>query len=365
MAGGYTVPMSGIRVVVTGATGNVGTSVVEALGDDDRVESIRGLARRSAEWSHPRLRLSTIDLGDAAKPVAARLDDLLAGADVVIHLAWLFQPTRDPELTWRTNVLGSIRVFEAAVRSGVKSVVYASSVGAYSPGPQDTRVDETWPTHGWPGAAYTREKAYLERFLDGFERAHPDLRVVRLRPGFIFKRESASEQRRLFAGPLLPGALVHPAILPVVPDLPGLRFQALHSSDVADAYRRAALSDVRGAFNVAAEPVVDARSLGELFGAKPIPMPAWPVRAAVAAAWRLHAVPATPGLFDAVLRLPLMDCSRARTELDWAPRFTALEALSEFLTGLRERAGMATAPLAPSVRGGRLHELLTGVGSRP
>ncbi|SFB06275.1 Nucleoside-diphosphate-sugar epimerase [Amycolatopsis marina] len=354
--------MSGIRVVVTGATGNVGTSVVEALSEDERVESITGLARRSTQWSRPKLHMSTVDLGTVPD---GRLDRLLTGADVVIHLAWLFQPTRDPAVTWRTNVLGSIRVFEAAARSGVKSVVYASSVGAYSPGPQDTRVDETWPTHGWPGAAYTREKAYLERFLDGFERSHPDLRVVRMRPGFIFKRESASEQRRLFAGPLLPGPLAHPALLPVIPELPGLRFQALHSSDVADAYRRAALSDVRGAFNLAAEPVVDARSLAGLLHARPISMPAWPVRAAVAAAWRLHAIPAAPGLFDAVLRLPLMDTSRARTELDWAPRFTALDALAEFLKGLREKAGMATPPLAPSVRGGRLHELRTGVGSRP
>lgn len=354
--------MSGIRVVVTGATGNVGTSVVEALSEDERVESVTGLARRSAQWSRPKLQLSTVDLGTVPDE---RLDRLLTGADVVIHLAWLFQPARDPAVTWQTNVLGSIRVFEAAARSGVKSVVYASSVGAYSPGPQDTRVDEAWPTHGWPGAAYTREKAYLERFLDGFERAHPDLRVVRMRPGFIFKRESAAEQRRLFAGPLLPGPLAHPAFIPVIPELPGLRFQALHSSDAADAYRRAALSDVRGAFNLAAEPVVDARSLAGLLHARPIPMPAWPVRAAVATAWRLHAIPATPGLFDAVLRLPLMDTSRARTELDWTPRFTALDALAEFLKGLREKAGMATPPLTPRVRGGRLHELRTGVGSRP
>lgn len=351
-----------MRVVVTGATGNVGTSVVEALGDDDRVESITGIARRQADWSHPKLRLSTVDLGQVPDK---ELDSHLVGADVVIHLAWLFQPTRDPEVTWRTNVLGSMRVFESAARSGVKALVHASSVGAYSPGPKNVPVDETWPTHGWPGAAYTREKSYLERFLDGFEREHPDLRVVRMRPGFIFKRESASEQRRLFAGPLLPGALVHPALLPVIPDLPGLRFQALHTTDVADAYRRAALGDVRGAFNVAAEPVVDARSLATLLHARTVGMPVWPLRTAVAAAWRLHAVPAAPGLFDAVLRMPIMDCGRARTELDWSPRFTALEALSEFLTGLRKKAGLATPPLCPSVKGGRLRELLTGVGSRP
>ena len=51
----------------------------------------------------------------------------------------------------------------------VGAVVYASSVGAYSPSPKDRAVDEGWPTDGWPSAAYIREKAYLERVLDGVE----------------------------------------------------------------------------------------------------------------------------------------------------------------------------------------------------
>ena len=50
-------------------------------------------------------------------------------------------------------------------------------------------------------------------------RSHPDMRVVRMRPGLIFKREAASEIRRLFAGPLLPGFLVRPALIPIVPDV--------------------------------------------------------------------------------------------------------------------------------------------------
>ncbi|MFC7467934.1 NAD-dependent epimerase/dehydratase family protein [Actinomadura keratinilytica] len=113
---------------------------------------------------------------------ADQLLRLFEGADAVVHLAWRFQPTRDAAVTWEANVLGSLRVFEAAATVGVPALVYASSVGAYAPGPADGhRVDESWPTHGWPGAAYTREKAYLERVLDTFERDHLDMRVVRMR----------------------------------------------------------------------------------------------------------------------------------------------------------------------------------------
>lgn len=354
---------NGLRVVVTGATGNVGTSVLEALSADDAVGSILGLARRAPRWSCPKVEWSCVDLGEDG--VGEALRPCLAGADVVIHLAWLFQPARDPLVTWRTNVLGSIRVFEAVAANGVPALVHASSVGAYSPGPKDDFVDESWPTHGWPNAAYTREKSYLERYLDAFVPRHPDLRVVRMRPAFLFKRTAASEQRRLFAGPLVAGGLVRPKLIPVVPDLPGLRMQALHTDDAAQAYRLAALGDADGAFNLAAEPVLDGQVLADLLGARTVSLPSWAVRAPLKAAWLLHAVPATPDLFDAVLRLPLMDSGRARDELGWTPRRGATDAVTEFLTGLREGAGMPTPPLTPRVRGGRLHELRTGVGQRP
>lgn len=348
-----------LTVVVVGATGNIGTSTVEALAADPTVGEIVGVARRQPEWTAPRTRWVTADVAQDD------LTEVLRDADVAIHLAWLFQPTHDPLTTWRVNVLGSLRVFDAVARAGVPALVYSSSVGAYSPGPKDPPVDESWPTHGWPEAAYTREKAYVERALDAFEPANPGVRVVRLRPGFVFKRESASEQRRLFAGPLLPNRLVRRRLVPVVPDLPGLRFQALHSADAGEAFRLAATRPVHGAFNIAADPVVDAALLADCLGARVVPVPLRPVRAALAAAWRLHLVPATPGLLDAVLNVPIMDTTRARTELGWTPRHTSRQALEAFLRGLREGAGMSTPPLAATVNGGRTHEVATGIGQRP
>ena len=351
---------AGVHIVITGASGNVGTSVIEALAEDADVTSVLGLARRLPNWQAPKTRW---ERADVAKD---ELVPHLRGADVLIHLAWLFQPSHDPVTTWRNNVGGSIRVFRAAAEAGVRTIVYASSVGAYSPGPKDRPVDESWPTHGWPNAGYTREKAYLERILDIFERDYPDRRVVRLRPGFIFKRESAAEQRRLFIGPLLPYGLARPGLIPVLPDLPGLRFQALHSADAGQAYRLAATRDVRGAFNIAADPVIDAAQLAELLGTRTLRLPAAPLRAAVAAAWHLHLVPASPHLFDAVLRLPILDVTRARTELGWSPQHSALYAIQAFLDGLREGAGMDTPPLARDTSGPlRLREFTTGVGQRP
>jgi nucleoside-diphosphate-sugar epimerase len=349
-----------MRVVVVGATGNIGTSLVQGLAEDPEVTSVLGLARRLPEWHPDGVEWATADIAS---------DDLgahLRGADAVVHLAWLFQPTHDPVFTWRVNVLGGMQVFRAAAEAGVRALVYASSVGAYSPGPKDREVDESWPTDGWPTAGYTREKAYLERVLDRLEAEYPQMRVVRMRPGFVFKREAATGQRRLFIGPLLPNRLIRPGLVPVVPDLPGLRFQALHSLDAAEAFRQAVVRDVRGPFNLAAEPVLDAQQLASLLGARAVRLPTRLVRGALAAAWQLHLLPASPHLFDAVLRLPIMSTARARAELGWRPRHSALDAIDEFLAGLRDGTGMGTPPLAPRTSGPlRIHEVTTGVGTRP
>ena len=244
---------SGGRIVVTGATGNVGTSLVRLLAEDAEVGRVRGLARRVPEWAPAKTDWSAVDLGSEKTDLVREFE----GADAVVHLAWAFQPTHDPATTWRTNVLGGIRVFEAVAAAKVPTLVHASSVGAYSPGPKDHAVDESWPTHGWPDAAYCREKAYLERALDSFEHEHPGVRVVRMRPAFLFKRESASEQRRIFGGRFLPGQLARPELLPFLPDIPGLKVQTLHTDDAARAYRLALRAEVHGAFNLAAESPVD------------------------------------------------------------------------------------------------------------
>ncbi|MFI8291622.1 NAD-dependent epimerase/dehydratase family protein [Streptomyces sp. NPDC085614] len=338
-------PSERLRVVVTGATGNLGTSLVRALAREPRIASVLGLARRRPGLELPRTEWAEVDL--SMERDGPRLTQYVEDADAVVHLAWAFGPTHDPVATWRTNVLGSLRLFEAVAHARVPVLVHASSVGAYSPGPKTgAGVSESWPTHGWPGAAYTREKAYLERVLDTFERDHPQTRVVRMRPGFLFKAESASEQRRIFAGRYFPGALLRPELLPLVPEFAGLRFQVLHTDDAADAYVRALLRDVRGPFNLAADPVIDGPVLAGLFDSRAVRVPRGAVRGALAAAWRLRMAPASPGLFDALLHLPLLSTERARRELEWEPSATSLEALEAFLRGVRTGAGDATGPLA-------------------
>ena len=346
-----------VRVVVVGGTGNVGTAVIDALAADPRVEGITALARRvpARTWT-----------GTQFRSVDVTRDDLrphVEGADVVIHLAWLFQPTHQPTVTWNVNVGGGTRLFAAVADVGVPALIYASSIGAYSPAP-GREVDETWATDSIPTAAYGREKAYLERVLDTFEATRTGTRVVRMRMAFVFQRSAASQQRRLFAGPFLPGSLLKRRV-PLLPFPAGLRLQAVHASDVAAAFRLAALGNARGAFNLAAEPVIDGQMLASLLGGRCKAVPPRLVKMALAAAWHARVAPAEPELFQLALGLPTMKTDRAREELGWVPRVGALDALAEAIAGMAEGAGSATAPLAPDSAKRRLGKPRTGTGQNP
>ena len=347
-----------MKVIVTGASGNVGTSVLEALAEDTAVTEIVGIARRLPEHGMPKVVWRTADVA------ADDLTPLFDGADAVVHLAWAIQPSHDEAVMERTNVEGSRRVFAAVAAAGVPALVYASSVGAYSTGPKDEPVEESWPTDGIAGSAYSRHKAAVERLLDATERENPTLRVVRLRPGLIFKAEAASEIRRLFLGPLVPGSLLQRRLIPVVPRTPRLVFQAVHSSDVGEAYRLAVTGSAAGAFNIAAEPVIGAPELARLLDARQVPLPAKLLRGAADLTWRLHLQPADAGWIDLALGVPTMDVRRARRELGWTPRHTSLDALAELLNGLRRGGDFPTPPLAAAAGGpARIGELATGIGS--
>jgi len=348
-----------MRVAVIGATGNVGTALLRALAAEDAVSEIVGIAPRVPPGGAPKTTWAQADVS------ADDLLPLMRGADCVVHLAWLIQPSHDRDALWHVNVLGSRRVFDAAAATGT-AIVHASSIGAYSPGPKDRPVDESWPTTGIQSSFYARHKAEVERLLDRFEADHPHTRVVRLRPGLIFKRAAATGIRRLFAGPLLPSPLVRRELVPVVPRHPRLRAQAVHSDDVADAYRRAIVSpDARGPFNVAADPPLDGDVVARLLGAKAVDVPGRMLRAGAALSWRLRLQPSEPGWVDMGLGVPVMDTARARAELGWKPRRGGDEALLELIEGMRESAGAPTPPLDPSAGGpGRVREILTGVGSK-
>jgi nucleoside-diphosphate-sugar epimerase len=332
-----------MRVAITGASGNVGSALVRLLHDRPDVEEIVGICRRPPQHT---------DRGELVRWVAADVvtDDLtphLRGMDAVVHLAWAIQPSHRPDVLHRVNVVGSRRVFTAAVEAQVPVLVHASSVGVYAAGPKDRLVDETWPVDGIPTSSYSRDKAHVEALLDAVEAEHPEVRVVRLRPALIFQRSAASEITRYFLGRFVPARLLRPDLLPLLPLPEGFAVQAVHVDDVAASYYAAiANDDARGAFNVAADPVLDGVRLGALFGARVVDVPVGGVRALVETTWRLRIQPTDPGWLDLAIGCPLLRVDRAASVLGWRATRSATDALAELLDGMRGHAGDATAALA-------------------
>lgn len=354
-----------MRVVVVGGTGNAGSAVLRALAEEPVVASVLGVARRFPDRGaapYDGARWETFDVGaetrgpEDERRLVAGLAELLTGADAVVHLAWLIQPNRERALLRRTNVDGTRRVAQACVQAGVGHLVVASSVGAYSPVDDDVPRDESWPTGGVRTSHYSVDKAAQEAVLDEIEReqgvAGP-LVVTRLRPSLIFQGDAGEEVARYFLGPLVPRAVATPGRLPVVLLPAGLRFQATHADDVGRAYVAAVThrDAARGAFNVASEPVLRASDVaGVLDHGRSVALPPALVRRVLALTWGVHAVPTDPGWLDMAMGAPLMDTTRIRERLGWAPRYDAVDTLRELLDGIAHRRGLRSPPMAGARR---------------
>jgi nucleoside-diphosphate-sugar epimerase len=328
-----------MHIVVTGATGNVGTSVLDALAREARVRSITAIARRVPALKVAKTFFVSADVAEES------LAPLFEGADAVIHLAWQFQPEKRADELWSTNVLGSRRVFDAVRQAGVPKLVHASSFAAYSARQGSSPVDERFSTAGISTSVYSRHKAEVERRLDEFEGKNPRISVVRLRPCLTLKGSAASEILRRFAGPVLPRAAFAQVAQHVARKLANTGAQVAHTSDVANAYRLAVLGDVRGAFNIAPR---DGRNVGSFLDAPAVPASA--VLKAATLAFRVGLHRADADFMELSMRGPLLEDARARNELGYAPRYRTDEVIAEVLEGLRDGAGLETAPLRAVAR---------------
>jgi len=342
-----------VRIAITGATGNVGTSIVSVLGTDPTVDAIVGIARRRPSWQPPKTRWVPADI------TTVDLDEVFRGVDVVIHLAWLIQPSRDQRAMWATNVVGTRRVLEAVGRTGVGRVITLSSIGAYAPAPAGLVVDESWPTDGVPESTYSWQKAIQERAIATFADTNPGCRSIVLRPALISKREAAREIRNLFIGHLLPPRAVAVGVAARLLLRSPLPFQCVHTNDVADAVRRCLTTDAVGAFNLAADGVIGTEgSARDRWSSLLGPL--------VAAAWRARLVPVDPGWIRLAASVPLLSTDRAADELGWKPTRPAADVLAELLAGLRADARFPTPPLdadRPWTQATRDPALRSGPGS--
>lgn len=330
-----------ITVAVTGPTGDIGVPFVRALERSPRVGSIVGMARRPFDAEAAGFKRTEYHQGDVLD--RASVDRLVAGADVVVHLAFIIMG--DPQESHRVNLEGSRNVFQAAVEAGAKRLVYASSVAAYGfDHHEDGLLEEDHPAEGTDRFYYSAQKAEVESVLtDAIAGSKTDAYVFR--PCIVAGPDSlllVENMPYVAISEKLPAAVSRlleslPILKPVLPD-PGVRFQLVHSDDVATALRAAVLADgPPGTYNLAGEGELTVADLADAMGWYSIPIPELAVDATAAISSHLPFLPPEARWIDAFRTEVLMDTAKARRELKWRPQHDARATLDATVRAAREQ----------------------------
>jgi UDP-glucose 4-epimerase len=328
-----------LTVAVTGPTGEIGKAVVDALERSREVGSILGMARRPFDPQAEGWKKVAYRRGDVLDRDA--VDALVAGADVVVHLAFMIMGgARESRAV---NLVGSRHVFEASVSAGARRLVYASSVAAYGfhrENPQP--LTEDIPARGTAAHYYSAQKAEVEALLADTLAGSSTASYV-FRPCVV-----AGPKAPLLIDSLpytqiserLPAAVLGlldgvPILKPVLPD-PGTPFQLVHHDDVATAMRAAVLGrGGPGVYNLAGPGQLTVKQLAEELGWYSIPIPELALDAVAEMIGRLGFLPAQAQWIAAFREPVIMSAAKARRELGWRPRHDALETLRETITETR------------------------------
>jgi UDP-glucose 4-epimerase len=324
---------SGLTVAVTGPTGQIGQAVVGALERARGVRRVIGMARRPFDPSERGWRKVSYRRGDVLDRRAVA--DLVAGADVVVHLAFIIMGGAQESRV--INRDGSRNVFEAAMSAGAKRLVYASSVAAYGfhrENPQP--LTEEVPARGTASHYYSAQKAEVEALLHQTLAGSPTCAYV-FRPCIVAGPDAPllletlpyAQLAARLPGPVLSALGRLPSLRPVLPD-PGVPFQLVHHDDVASAMRAAVLGRGRpGVYNLAGPGQLTVKRLAEELGWHSIPAPQLALDALAETISHLGFLPAQAQWIAAFRTPVIMDTAKARRELRWRPKYDALQTLRQ------------------------------------
>lgn len=329
----------GLTVAVTGPTGDIGRTAIRVLEDRPEVGRIIGMARRPfdpAEHGWKRTEYRQGDILDRSS-----VDDLVAGADVVVHLAFII--FGDHEEAHRVNLQGSSNVFEATAAAGAKRLVYTSSVAAYGFEGDRGWLTEDMPAAGSEGFYYSAHKAELERVL-AESLAGSDTDAYVFRPCVVAGADAPTLVTMLTTGNRLTAALAPlrkglerlPVVRPVLPDT-GIPLQLVHTDDVAAAIAAAVAGEGEpGVYNLAAPDELTTSDIARELGWATVPVPKAAISAVAAA---IERAPLTPAILEWVnaFRTPvLMDSSKAARQLGIGEWRSGAETLADTIAGARE-----------------------------
>ncbi len=312
------------KIAVTGSSGSLGEAVIDQLIWNFPDAKIVGLDKHPPHRKRDSKRFTFVQCDVRDPNLPARLE----GCDAVIHLAFIVDKTGGltPQEIESINVFGTQNVFRAGVEAGVNQFVYASSIAAYGMHPEyaDILLTEDMPLRGNPDFFYSNHKAMVERWLDGFEKDNPKVRIARLRPCIFMGERSPTRPARFLA------------FTPLIPSIRGfehVRFQLAHEDDIAAAFSLALAKKAHGAFNLAADQALNLPGVASEMGKWTLPLPK-AVLDIGALAFRLGLSPWDPDwLIKASRSNVAMSTDKAKNELGWTPKYSTAGAVLRAVVG--------------------------------
>lgn len=324
---------TGLTVVVTGPTGTLGFGLMPLLQADDRVAHVTGVARRPFDPAAHGWTKTDYRRGDIRDPAVLR--DAFRDADVVVHLAFQVTGAGSDGTIRSVNIEGTLNAFDAAAAAGVRRFVFASSLAAYGLHRDNPiGMTEDWPVRPDTRFFYAQEKATLESSLRARAAMPGSPALYLLRPCIVAGPHFFSA-KSLPRGPV--GALARAlgrrvGRIPFPVPAPELPVQLVHEDDVGQALLLCVVAaGPPGAYNIAADGIVSARTILRELGLLPLPVPSRPAQAAARAVAALPFLPPVAQWVVVVSHPAIMDTTRAKKELGWVPRRTALETLRDAL----------------------------------
>lgn len=291
-----------MKVLVTGAAGFLGSSVVPGLvadGHEVIATDVRDTAHPTPAHPTTAVLHERVDVRDrhTVSEVVGRHQP-----EVIVHLASIVTPGKDSDRTREreVDVDGTRHVLDACREHGVRRIVVSSSGAAYGyHADNPVPLTEEHPLRGNEEFAYAHHKRLVEELLAVERERTPELEQVILRIGTILGEAVDNQITRLWQGR---------AILAIRgSESP---FVLIWDEDVVNVVRAAVTSPATGAFNVAGEGVVTVAEIAATLGKRTITVPEPLLRGVLAVGKRLGLTPYGPEQTVFLAHRPVLDAGR-------------------------------------------------------